>query len=406
MSTDSDLSRSQNPKEKLQWKIEIFSENLNSWISFTIEEFYSVLRSSSLTDEDELFSIQKIPSLSVKPAKCDIHSQDFKIKNGDYIEFSRTIFCEIYFDISNHKLIIKDEASAKFKQHFQAWVRAKVISVDPSNKDYYLVEYEDSIYQIDSKQKIRKLYNEHTNTFENSFLFLEAISNVPQKLFSSLHEILENVYNEYLEREEVLVIISKRENILFIQEIIELKRKENEEMEKYNSEIEREKENLSKLNTILKTSQKEIYIFHKKFMDEIDQKIKNFKEIQYTILSNEYEDDENKKDTCTLIIFSNDRKILSETIKKLPLKQVIITSPIIKSDEELKPLITKSKVEHYYYDLVNNNLYILGTDKSLNDFKILWNITMKYSQKIEETKKESESIKKELSTLKKQYNLK
>ena len=107
MSTDSDLSRSQNPKEKLQWKIEIFSENLNSWISFTIEEFYSVLRSSSLTDEDELFSIQKIPSLSVKPAKCDIHSQDFKIKNGDYIEFFKKNFCEIYFYIYNFKLINK-----------------------------------------------------------------------------------------------------------------------------------------------------------------------------------------------------------------------------------------------------------------------------------------------------------
>ena len=126
--------------------IEIFSEELNSWISFSINEFYSVLQNSGIIEEDELFSLKNIPSLTVKSIHKQNESATFQ--KDDYIEFERDIFCEIYFDISNHNIIIKDEANAKFKQNFKSWARAKIISTDPSNKNYYLVEYEDTIYQI------------------------------------------------------------------------------------------------------------------------------------------------------------------------------------------------------------------------------------------------------------------
>ena len=72
----------------------------------------------------------------------------------------------------------------------------------------------------------------------------------------------------------------------------------------------------------------------------------------------------------------------------------------------MKTSVNKSKIDSHYYDQQEKKLFVLGNEKSINDFKIIWNITMKYSQKIEETKKESEIIKKELSTLKKQYNIK
>ena len=105
--------------------IEIFSEELNSWISFSINEFYSVLQNSGIIEEDELFSLKNIPSLTVKSIHKQNESATFQ--KDDYIEFERDIFCEIYFDISNHNIIIKNEANAKFKQNFKSWARAKII---------------------------------------------------------------------------------------------------------------------------------------------------------------------------------------------------------------------------------------------------------------------------------------
>ena len=379
--------------------IEIFSEELNSWISFSINEFYSVLQNSGLIEEDELFTLKTIPSLTVKSTQNQ--SASYHFKKDDYIEFERDIFCEIYFDISNHNIIIKDEANAKFKQNFKSWARAKIISTDP-----YLVEYEDTIYQINSMHKVRALTSENSMSKRAMELCLESISNVPLNIYNSIKEIISNDYCEYSQKENELVVIAKKGKIVFIKELLEMKRSEQEEIEKYNTEIAKEKDNLNKMKEILKNSMKEIFVFHQKFKDFIEEKIKNIKDIRYTILSNDLDSDGNKKSTCTLIVFSNRKEVLSEIRNNCPFKQEVLQSEKKISEETMKTLVNKSKIDSHYYDQQEKKLFILGNEKSINDFKIIWNITMKYSQKIEETKKESEIIKKELSTLKKQYNIK
>ena len=384
--------------------IEIFSEELNSWISFSINEFYSVLQNSGIIEEDELFSLKNIPSLTVKSIHKQNESAPFQ--KDDYIEFERDIFCEIYFDISNHNIIIKNEANAKFKQNFKSWARAKIISTDPSKKNYYLVEYEDTIYQINSLHTIRSLTSDSNICKRAMELCLESISNVPLNIYNSLKQIISNDYCEYSQKENELVVIAKKGKIVFIKEMIEMKRREQDEMEKYNTEIEKEKDNLNKMKEILKNSMKEIFVFHQKFKDFIEEKIKNIKDIRYTILSNDLNSDGNKKEICTLIVFSNNKEVLNEIRNNCPFKQEVLQSEKKISEETMKTLVNKSKIDSHYYDQQEKKLFVLGNEKSINDFKIIWNITMKYSQKIEETKKESEIIKKELSTLKKQYNIK
>ena len=133
-----------------------------------------------------------------------------------------------------------------------------------------------------------------------------------------------------------------------------MKRREQDEMEKYNTEIEKEKDNLNKMKEILKNSMKEIFVFHQKFKDFIEEKIKNIKDIRYTILSNDLNSDGNKKEICTLIVFSNNKEVLNEIRNNCPFKQEVLQSEKKISEETMKTLVNKSKNNRIFIQLPPN----------------------------------------------------
>ena len=85
-------------------------------------------------------------------------------------------------------------------------------------------------------------------------------------------------------------------------------------------------------------------------------------------------------------------------------KQVKIESDTILNKTEVNELANKTKIK--YVNIEKKNLYLVGDEKHINNFKTLWGINKKYTKEIQKSSKESENIKKELQTFKKKYKIK
>ena len=107
-----------------------------------------------------------------------------------------------------------------------------------------------------------------------------------------------------------------------------------------------------------------------------------------------------------VIIYGNNEEDFSEEKNNFEkqYKQVKLEndSPINKN--EVTDLAMKSKVK--FINIEKKNIYLVGEEKNINNFKTVWEIQKKYSKEIQKTSKENESIQKELQTFKKKHKIK
>ena len=64
----------------------------------------------------------------------------------------------------------------------------------------------------------------------------------------------------------------------------------------------------------------------------------------------------------------------------------------------------KSKIKYVYIE--RKSLYLIGEEKNINSFRVVWNLKKQYSKEIQKENKEKEIIQKELMSIKKKNKIK
>ena len=85
-------------------------------------------------------------------------------------------------------------------------------------------------------------------------------------------------------------------------------------------------------------------------------------------------------------------------------KQVKLESDITLDKNEIKDLAKKSNIK--FIDIEKKNIYLIGEEKNINNFKVVWDMSKDYSKDIQKVSKEHEVIQQELQTFKKKHKIK
>ena len=156
---------------------------------------------------------------------------------------------------------VKDDNLTK-----EIWGIGKIITFDIEN-DFFLVEFDEEIFLIDSIKNLRTISNFNNDNNNNKFI-LKCIKNINE----NNHEIIKNIINEnnnfinteFNEFNNCLILIGENEKIKEILNKIDLKTKENEEKMKE-----------SELEKINKNKYKKELNFYLIFKEIIENEIKN-----------------------------------------------------------------------------------------------------------------------------------
>ena len=85
-------------------------------------------------------------------------------------------------------------------------------------------------------------------------------------------------------------------------------------------------------------------------------------------------------------------------------KQVKFESDIAVDKNEIKDLAKKTNIK--FIDIEKKNIYLIGEEKNINNFKVVWDMSKDYSKDIQKVSKQNEVIKKELQSFKKKNKIK
>lgn len=377
--------------------IELYSKEYDGWFAMSMSDFNHLLehkgkRSFSMNEHKEY----KIVS--------SINQSPFKPKVGDYAEFKLEMNISAELDPNN--IIILKPNTNNIKP-LTMWLRGKIIT--ELGNSGYLIEYNNKLYDVlinnirmlsMSSERDVKLFYWCSTVFPDVYKYINnQLSNLSQ--FAKEH-----TFYDYNPEKNEFYIITESKTMIFIKEIIDQKQEEAVLIKKYDIEIENNEKNLNKLNMILHSNLKEILRFQIYFKKSIELEV-NAMSIQYTIVnSNEKESGVSNDDAnyFSLILYSKNQNQLDKAKEVLNYKEEKIENKNHVGLSEIESTVSKAKLQHFHAS--EDMIYLLGKEKNINDFKKLWSIIVKYSEKIQQTKIESENMKKELTTLKKQYKIK
>lgn len=373
--------------------IDFFSKEFNVWFSLSFYDFYLILKKKNLLNESNEFELNFKNNFVMKKEE-NLKNKEFF--SGKFVECKLKADFNIEINNENEILIsnfnVNDENLTK-----EIWGIGKIITFDIEN-DFFLVEFDEQIFLIDSVKNLRPISNFNNNNNNNKFI-LKCIKNFNE----NNHEIIKNIINEnnnfinaeFNEINNCLILIGENEKIKEILNKIELKTKENEEKMKE-----------SELEKINKKKYKKELNFYLIFKEIIENEIKNLNKdkkeneiINYSI----FKDTENEKN-FKLILYSNNQNELENFFNKINYTQEIIINESLINVTETKNLINKAKVK--FNKVGKHKIFLLGNEKSIKSFKTLWNLTSNYSKQIHDTTKEKENLQKEISSFKKQFNIK
>ena len=365
--------------------IDFYCKEFNFWFSLSFYDFYVLLKKNNLLNEENEFKLNFENNFFVINNNNN-NNNEIEFFSGKFIECK--LKADFNVEINNKEIFIKNFNVDDDNLNKEIWAIAKIINFDKEN-DFFLVEFCEEIFLIDSIKNLRKISNLNNNN--NNKLILKCLKNINENNIEIIKNIInENINFEFNEINKILILIGENEKINEILLKIELKIKENEEKMK---ETELEKINKKKYKKELN-----FYLIFKEIIEnEIKNLINEKKEINYSIFK------ENEKN-FKLILYSNNQNELENIFNKINYKQEIIISDSLINVTETKNLINKAKIK--FNKVGKHKIFLLGNEKSIKSFKTLWNLTSNYSKQIENTTKEKENIQKEISSIKKQFNIK
>ena len=145
---------------------------------------------------------------------------------------------------------------------------------------------------------------------------------------------------------------------------------------------------------------KQSFTYRAKFKKDIEKEAeKLFQNCRYSI-------GKNYDNNFDITIYGNDEDEFNEeknTFEK-QYKQETIDCDTTIDMNEIKDLADKSKVK--FINLEKRCLYLVGEEKNINNFKMVWNIKKEYSKEIQKESNEKDEIIKEIQSVKKKHKIK
>ena len=420
---------------------EYFLPQLNGWLPLSLEAYLALL----FPREEPKFSKIKIPkglTLSPKVSQSQNIAESMLLA-GNFIEvkINQNLFLETNQRNGRIEFIQNSEKNS-YSMPYDIWYKAKIISYD-NNSKLLFVEINDNIEIIDNLDLIRPL--KEIKYIKNDLLAFN-IKQVQKNEFdlikNELDKIFNNNNNEDKEKEELyeitydiknlsLSLIGNKDilkNISLLKQYEQRYKKNIYDEPNTNSDFsnpnsnnnligikspsgrsETSEKNNSNKNIILEKDLKEeinnykykqSFTYRAKFKKDIEKEAeKLFQNCRYSI-------GKNYDNNFDITIYGNDEDEFNEeknTFEK-QYKQETIDCDTTIDMNEIKDLADKSKVK--FINLEKRCLYLVGEEKNINNFKMVWNIKKEYSKEIQKESKEKDEIIKEIQSVKKKHKIK
>ena len=401
--------------------IEYFIPRLNGWIKLSLDDYLSIL----FSQEDKKFSKIKIPKglPIINADSSSISQEEISLSPENYIEI--LIKKNIILVSKNEKGRLKisnEDIREKEPKEYEVWARGKIISNDLDSK-ILLVELNDEIIIIDNMELIRPIkeikqtqntllaYNikqilsNDYNLIKNEFDQLLATNSDDNKLFYINYDVINTslfclgnkddlnnllLLKQYEERYKKIDNISNSNNN---KNLIGLGNKRpSEKMENIGLFVNDGIKNEYKF--------KITFTFRDKFKKDLEKSFKkNLQKCKFHM-------GKNNDNNFDMILYGNNRDEFMEEKNKFEkeFKQSKIESDVSVDKKVAKELAKKSNIK--YIDIENKNIYLIGNENNINNFKDVWDLTNDYSRDFLKISKENENIQKELETLKKRHKFK
>ena len=424
-------------------EFEYFIPQLNGWIPLSPEAYLSLLFSK----EDSSFSKIKIPKgLPLCPKDPSPQKiQESMLLPGNFFEIkiSQNLFLETNPKNGRIHLMTNTNMSQN-STNYEAWNRAKIISYDEISKLLF-VEINDNIEIIDNLNLIRPLKEIKCTKNELLAYNIKSIQkNDYEKIKNEINKIISNTELEepnttlnkifeihYDEKNSCLSCLGSKDlfrKISILKQYEERHKKNMNEEQNTNSDFsnpnsnknligikspsgrsETSDNNNSNKNIILEKELKEeinnykfketftyIYKFKKDIQKEAEELIQNCKYYIGKKYDNNFD----------LTIYGNDEQDFNEekNLFEKQYKQVMLDLDVVVDKNEINDLAIKSKIKFVHIE--KKCLYLVGEEKNINNFKVVWDLTKQYSKEIQKESKEREDIQKELQSLKKKHKFK
>jgi hypothetical protein len=419
---------------------EYFLPQLNGWLPLSLEAYLALL----FPREEPKFSKIKIPkglTLSPKVSQSQNITESMLLA-GNFIEvkINQNLFLET--NQRNGRIgFIQNSEKNSYSIPYDIWYKAKIISYD-NNSKLLFVEINDNIEIIDNLDLIRPL--KEIKYIKNDLLAFN-IKQVQKNEFDLLKNELDKIFNnnnEDKEKEELyeitydiknlsLSLIGNKDilkNISLLKQYEQRYKKNIYDEPNTNSDFsnpnsnnnligikspsgrsETSEKNNSNKNIILEKDLKEeinnykykqSFTYRAKFKKDIEKEAeKLFQNCRYSI-------GKNYDNNFDITIYGNDEDEFNEeknTFEK-QYKQEMIDCDTTIDMNEIKDLADKSKVK--FINLEKRCLYLVGEEKNINNFKMVWNIKKEYSKEIQKESKEKDEIIKEIQSVKKKHKIK
>jgi hypothetical protein len=419
---------------------EYFLPQLNGWLPLSLEAYLALL----FPREEPKFSKIKIPkglTLSPKVSQSQNIAESMLLA-GNFIEvkINQNLFLETNQRNGRIEFIQNSEKNS-YSIPYDIWYKAKIISYD-NNSKLLFVEINDNIEIIDNFDLIRPL--KEIKYIKNDLLAFN-IKQVQKNEFDLLKNELDKIFNnnnEDKEKEELyeitydiknlsLSLIGNKDilkNISLLKQYEQRYKKNIYDEPNTNSDFsnpnsnnnligikspsgrsETSEKNNSNKNIILEKDLKEeinnykykqSFTYRAKFKKDIEKEAeKLFQNCRYSI-------GKNYDNNFDITIYGNDEDEFNEeknTFEK-QYKQDMIDCDTTIDMNEIKDLADKSKVK--FINLEKRCLYLVGEEKNINNFKMVWNIKKEYSKEIQKESKEKDEIIKEIQSVKKKHKIK
>lgn len=421
---------------------EYFLPQLNGWLPLSLEAYLALL----FPREEPKFSKIKIPkglTLSPKVSQSQNIAESMLLA-GNFIEvkINQNLFLETNQRNGRIEFIQNSEKNS-YSIPYDIWYKAKIISYD-NNSKLLFVEINDNIEIIDNLDLIRPL--KEIKYIKNDLLAFN-IKQVQKNEFDLIKNELDKIFNnnnnnEDKEKEELyeitydiknlsLSLIGNKDilkNISLLKQYEQRYKKNIYDEPNTNSDFsnpnsnnnligikspsgrsETSEKNNSNKNIILEKDLKEeinnykykqSFTYRAKFKKDIEKEAeKLFQNCRYSI-------GKNYDNNFDITIYGNDEDEFNEeknTFEK-QYKQEMIDCDTTIDMNEIKDLADKSKVK--FINLEKRCLYLVGEEKNINNFKMVWNIKKEYSKEIQKESKEKDEIIKEIQSVKKKHKIK
>ena len=411
--------------------IEYFMKRLDGWLTISLDNYFSIL----FSQEDKKFSKLRIPK-GLPIRMQDQNSQpkeELILSAGNFIEV--LIKRNLILEKSNKKGQIQIANSNSNNQSeekiYEVWTRGKIINND-TNLKILFVEVNGEIKIIDKMEEIRPLkeikstqnisivYNikhissNEYNLIKNEFDKLLATNPNNNKLFYIKYDVINSS----------LLCFGNKDDL---NDLLLLKQQEQRYNEEQNSISDMSNPNSTNnligvgikspggsdnsdtkaiildddvKNEINEYKYKCCFSYRDKFKKDLEKDFGDlFQKCKYYV-------GKNNDNNFDIILYGNNEEDFHEEKSNFEkeYKQVKYESDINIDKNEVKELAKKSNIK--YIDIEKKSIYLIGEEKNIKNFKVVWDMSKDYSKDIQKVSKEKESIQKELQTYKKKHKIK